>query len=114
MAYLIKLLSQEHSAENEEMLLIFYSEYSDSVLIRQLVTQVMTKWEAHYWLSDIKKTFSTMDARQRRTFILSSYFLGDEGKHWREHNKRNFNTIELLYRDWAADRANKGDLEKAL
>lgn len=113
-AYLIKLLAQEHSAENEEILLIFYREYSDSVLIRQLVTQVMTKWRAHYWLSDIKKTFSTMDARQRRTFILSSYFLGDEGKHWRDHNKKNFNAIELIYRDWASERVNKKDLEKAL
>lgn len=113
-AYLIKLLAQEHSAENEEILLIFYREHSDSVLIRQLVTQVMTKWKAHYWLSDIKKTFSTMDARQRRTFILSSYFLGDEGKHWREHNKRNFNSIERLYRDWAAERVGKKDLENAL
>ncbi|MDO6443607.1 RNA-directed DNA polymerase [Marinobacter sp. 2_MG-2023] len=113
-AYLIKLLAQEHSTENEEILLIFYSEYSDSVLIRQLVTQIMTKWRAHYWLSDIKKTFPTMDARQRRTFILSSYFLGDEGKHWRDHNKKNFNAIELLYRDWASERVNKKDLEKAL
>ena len=113
-AYLIKLLAQEHSAENEEILLIFYREHSDSVLIRQLVTQIMTKWQAHYWLSDIKKTFPTMDARQRRTFILASYFLGDEGKHWRDHNKKNFNAIELLYRDWASERINKKDLEKAL
>lgn len=114
-AYLIKLLAREHSAENEEILIIFYKGYYDSVLIRELVTQVMTKWSVHYWLSDIKKTFSTMDARQRRVFIIASYFLGDEGKHWRDHNKQNFNSVELLYRDWAADRANKTkDLEMAL
>lgn len=113
-AYLVKLISRDRNAENEAILSQLYGQYSDSVLVRHLVTQVMAKWGVHYWLSDQKKAFPTMNARQRRTFIVASYFLGDEGSHWRQHNKKNFNDLEVLYRDWAAARVATNDLADAL
>ena len=113
-AYLIKLISKDRSAENEAILSQLYGKYPDSVLVRHLVTQVMTKWGVHYWLSDQKKAFPTMAARQRRIFIIASYFLGDEGHHWRQHNRKNFSDLELIYRDWAAARVTTQDLADAL
>jgi hypothetical protein len=113
-AYLVRLISKDRSAENEAILAQLYGKYTDSGLVRHLVTQVMTKWGVHYWLSDLKKNFPTMDARQRRIYIISSYFLGDEGSHWRQHNKKNFSKLELLYRDWAAKRVTTKNLADAL
>lgn len=39
-----------------------------------------------------------MHPLQRRLLIVSSYILGDEGRHWREHNKKTFNFVEVIYR----------------
>lgn len=41
---------------------------------------------------------------ERRIFIIASYFMKDEGNHWRTHNKNGFSEFEILITDWAADR----------
>jgi len=52
----------------------------------------------------MKNQFNTLTMWERRSIIYSSYFLGDEGKHWREHNKNLFSKEEILIRDWFAER----------
>lgn len=114
LAYLVRLLAKENIAESQELLVELYGAHPDSILISALITQAMGKWEVHYWLSDLKRTFPTMNAWQRRVFIVCSYLLGDEGDHWRTHNKAKFNFIEVLYRDWAAKRKSAQTLSEAL
>jgi hypothetical protein len=46
--------------------------------------------------------------------ILSSYLLGDEGQHWRQHHKKQFNFLENIYKDWGAFRKNQNNLGNAL
>ena len=87
---------------------------TDSILITLVVTQAMAKWNTHYWLSELRRTFPTMTPWQRRLFIVSSYLLGDEGKHWLTHNKAKFNFIDELYRDWGGQRKSSRNLEEAL
>jgi hypothetical protein len=113
LAYLIRLLARENNAENQGLVAELYRSNPESTLIATLVTQAMGKWEVHYWLSDLKRTFPTMNPWQRRAFIVCSYPLGDEGNHWLNHNKAKFNFIELLYRDWAAKRKNNHTLTEA-
>lgn len=113
-AFVCKLISKDNSVDNQILLTKIYSKNIDSMLISLVVIQVMAKWNVHYWLSDLKRSFSTMNPWQRRMFIVSSFFLGDEGKHWRDHNKKSFNFIEQLYSLWAAKRKNANTLEKAL
>ncbi|HDU3529789.1 TPA: RNA-dependent DNA polymerase, partial [Klebsiella pneumoniae] len=86
----------------------------ESILVKNIVTQSMAKINSYAWLSDIKKNFAGMHPLQRRLLIVSSYFLGDEGKHWREHNKKSFNFIENIYKDWAGQRQTARNLEDAL
>ncbi|MDR4899268.1 RNA-dependent DNA polymerase, partial [Yersinia kristensenii] len=86
----------------------------DSVLITNIVTQAMAKCTVRPWLSDILKSFSTMNTLQRRTVIISSYLLGDEGGHWRDHNKKGFTFIEKLYTNWGAERCKSRNIEDAL
>ena len=74
----------------------------------------MIKWNVSYWLSDLKSKFSTMNTLQRRLFIIASYQLGDEGHHWRQHHKKAFTFIECLYKEWAAMRKQKNNIEDAL
>ena len=64
----------------------------------------MTNWNVYHWLVDIKNQFNTLTSWERRAVIYASYFLNDEGKHWREHNKKIFSKEEKLIRDWCSDR----------
>jgi hypothetical protein len=50
-----------------------------------------------------------MTKGERRAFIAASYALGDEGKHWRDNTKDQFDELEVLIRDWMAERKNRGD-----
>lgn len=114
LAYVARMLSKEDSQESILILGEIYNKNPDSILVKNIVTQSMAKLKFHPWLSDIKKNFAGMHPLQRRLLIVSSYFLGDEGKHWREHNRNSFNLIEKLYRDWAGVRHSSRNLEDAL
>ncbi|WP_449222611.1 RNA-directed DNA polymerase [Azotobacter vinelandii] len=114
LSYVVKLLAKENNVESQTVLIEIYNSNTSSMLITLVVTQAMVKWNTHYWLSDLKRTFPTMPPWQRRLFIVASYLLGDEGKHWMTHNKNKFNFIDALYRDWGADRKSRNDLEAAL
>ncbi|MEY8212908.1 MAG: RNA-directed DNA polymerase, partial [Colwellia sp.] len=114
LAYVVKLLAKNNSVENQTILTEIYKSNTDSILITLVVTQTMAKWNVHYWLTDLRRIFPTMNPWQRRLFIVISYLLGDEGKHWVTHNKNKFNFIDLLYREWGSKRKTTGNLEDAL
>jgi len=75
-----------------------------SALVKSNCLYSMTNLNNHYWLSDIKANFSTLSKWERRAFIASSYFLGDEGKHWRDNTKEQFLDLEIILRDWIASK----------
>ncbi len=114
LAYVARMLSKENTEKSTLILSEIYNRNPQSILVKNIVTQSMAKINSHAWLSDIKKNFAGMHPLQRRLLIVSSYFLGDEGKHWREHNKNSFNFIEKIYRDWASQRQTARNLEDAL
>jgi len=114
LAYVVKLFAKEDSVESQTVLTEIHKSNPDSILITLVVTQAMAKWNTHYWLSELRRNFPTMTPWQRRLFIVSSYLLGDEGKHWLTHNKANFNFIDHMYREWGALRKESRNLEDAL
>lgn len=75
-----------------------------SELIRTNCLYSMTNLNNSYWLSDVKTKFSTLTRWERRAFIASSFFLGDEGKHWREKTKEQFSSLEKLLSDWISSK----------
>jgi hypothetical protein len=113
-AYIVRLIAKEDSMENQIILTELYKKNLDSILVVNIITQAMAKCNVHYWLSDLKRIFPTMNSAQRRLFIISSYLLGDEGEHWRTHNKDKFNFIENLYKEWGANRKQLNNLRDAL
>jgi hypothetical protein len=101
--YIVQILSLRYSAEKETLLIKLFENETNHLLKRQIII-AMTNWNCHFWLVDIKNQFTTLTTWERRAVIYSSYFLGDEGKHWREHNKNIFSREEILVRDWCASR----------
>lgn len=105
LAYSLRVLSHVFSDENEDLLISVYRE-TDSRLIKKDIILIMAKWGADYWISDLKNRYNSLDVWEKRSFIMASYYLGDEGRHWRDHFKNEFTPIDLLYRDWVANKIN--------
>ena len=106
---MIQVLSIRHSQTKEELFVRLYETETNHFLKRQIIIS-MANWNCHYWLVDIKSQFTTMTKWERRAFIYASYFLGDEGSHWRKNNKNQFSEEEILLRDWYSNRIQSNNL----
>lgn len=103
LAYYLQALAGNQSQRKEEILIKLFDDIANP-LIRRLIILIMAKWGCFYWLSDVKNKYGAMSIFECRAFILASYFLGDEGKHWRDYTKPTWQRPELLIRDWFAER----------
>ncbi|MFA0961122.1 RNA-directed DNA polymerase [Roseivirga sp. BDSF3-8] len=104
--YIIQILSLKYSSEKESLFIELFESETSHLLRRQIIV-AMTNWDCHYWLVDVKNQFNTLTTWERRAVIYSSYFLADEGRHWREHNKKSFGEEEIIVRDWFKERKQK-------
>lgn len=103
LAYAVMLLAKRQSPESESLLQQVYAG-STSPLVRRYIILALAKWNAHYWLSDLKNTFSSLGPWERRAFIVASFSMTEEARHWREHTKKVFTPFENVVAKWAADR----------
>ena len=107
-AYTVRILSEQKSSENSEALVTLYNRFP-MPLVRRDVILTMAKWQEFPWLSDQINEFQGASPWEKRAFIIASFFMGDAGNHWRDHAKTQFNPFELLIRDWAAEKVQKGN-----
>src|SRR4029453_6447170 len=56
----------------------------------------MAKIGASYWISDVRARYALLSPWEKRSFIVASYLLADEGKHWRQHERAKFLPFALL------------------
>jgi hypothetical protein len=110
-AYLIRVLGKNHTTENEEIIAQLYKKFPNSILVKSWTMQVFTHWKLQFWLTDQKQNFPTMSKWERRIFIIASYFMKDEGSHWRSFNKKGFSEFEIIVRDWAAQKVSDKNWE---
>lgn len=103
LGYVIRVLAEDSSEETEVLLAKVFRE-STSMVIRRDVILAMAKRNSDYWISDIKRSYSGLTDWERRSLIIASYILEDEGRHWRDQIKKELSPIDELYRKWAADR----------
>jgi len=106
LSYFIQTLSIKHSQRKEEILVELFDKQT-SLLIRRQIIIAMANWECFYWISDIKQKYGALSEWEKRAFILASYFLGDEGNHWRQHTKKTWTPMDIIVRDWFSDKFKK-------
>jgi hypothetical protein len=104
LCYAIRLLACGQGPENEEILNKVY-ERTRSILIRRDIILGMARWRATYWLSDLRGQFRTFTPAERRAFLIGSFCLTDEGRHWRQHIAPELSPFESLVRDWASEKS---------
>ncbi|MCK4827340.1 RNA-directed DNA polymerase, partial [bacterium] len=105
LSYFIQVVGLRYTQEKEEMLVALFEAYSRP-LIRRLIILILANWKCHYWLSDLKLKYAGLSSWEKRAFLLSSYTLGDEGRHWRDHVKKTWSPMDIKVRDWFANRIN--------
>ena len=107
LAYAIRLVACYHSPEAEAALAKIYKLPTSSTLLRRDIILAMAKWKNWWWLSDLRSSFRSLSSAERRAFIVASYALRDEGKHWRQHTSGEFTPFEQLVQDWVSQKVNQ-------
>jgi hypothetical protein len=103
LAYAIRVLSNQHTQENENLLQQLYERRTSSMIRRDIIL-TMAHWRAWPWLSDLTNRFRELSGAKKRAFIIASYTLRDQGRHWRRHIRDELSPFEILVLDWASDR----------
>ena len=101
--FLIQLLSRRQSVDKENALIAMYQEHENQIL-RRMAIHALANWECGYFVEGELEKFSNVSPWMRRAMIVSSFPLGDFGKHWRHQKKNTFNEVEVLLCDWASER----------
>ncbi|MGB4057255.1 MAG: RNA-directed DNA polymerase [Alphaproteobacteria bacterium] len=102
--YACRVLSSDSCPENIELLTNLFIT-TESVMIKRDIILAMFNWRNDAWLSDLRSQFRAFPPPLRRAFIIGSYALGEEGSHWRQHNKGGFSDFEKLVQNWAASKS---------
>lgn len=107
LCFALRVLQHSHTEEVQQLLKELY-EVRTSEIVRRDIILIMALWSDWYWLSDLKNRYRQLGAAEKRAFLVASYSLRDEGKHWRSNVKRELNPFEKFVLDWACKRVNEG------
>lgn len=99
-----RIISKHKSIKNQNYLTNMF-EVQSNPLVRRDIIVIFSNWMNFPWLSMFRAKFAAASPWERRAFILASYSMSDEGRHWREHAKGRFDRFELLVRDWRSKRS---------
>jgi hypothetical protein len=100
-AYVVRVLSLVNSESTFQAIDQLNSNMK-SPLVKSNCIYAMTNLNNVHWLSDLKSSFSTLNTWERRSYIAASFYLGDEGHHWRKNISGQLNSFEQLLKSWVA------------
>lgn len=104
LSFAVRLIEHSNTPENQALLQQIHDN-SASPLVRRDIMLVMARWAEWPWLSDQRNRFRTLSGPERRAFILGSYILKDEGRHWRSHIQNELDPFERFILKWAGEKA---------
>lgn len=107
--FALRFLGEEPSQESETILNGVFKG-TGSGLVRREIVNLMCKWEALHWLSDIKTQFNVLGPWERRSFVIASHVMADEGRYWRDKARKGFSRVERLCDSWAEEKQKLGQL----
>lgn len=102
--YAIRLLSVDASDDTRQTLYRVFDNHANEGVRRDIIL-AMARWRDWHWLSDLRNRFRTLHDVSRRGFVVASYYLADEGAHWRRSSRRELTDLEKLISAWAETKA---------
>jgi Reverse transcriptase (RNA-dependent DNA polymerase) len=106
-AYVLRVLRHEQDEENYFLAGRMFGS-APPFLQRDIVIH-MHNWKNADWISEQRRQWANQHPWVKRSIVLSSYILQDEGKHWRRG--LSLNAFDSVAKDWMADRVQSGKLE---
>ena len=109
LSFMIRVLAGRRSIENELLLIRLYQSPhgfggASAPYVQRDIMLILARWSVKYWLSDQKNYIASAHPWVKRAFLVGSYELRDEGKHWRNANKASMSPFDMIVRDWVTDR----------
>lgn len=106
-AYSVRIIRRKRTVANQQWLTNLYSTATSSLIRREIIL-AFANWGNFPWLSMFRREFEAASPWERRAFVLASFSMGDEGKHWRSHTKRRFDDFERIAQLWGAEIVQRG------
>lgn len=107
LCFALRVLQHARTEVVQQLLKDLYEQRKSDIVRRDIIL-IMALQGDWYWLSDLRNNYRQLSAAERRAFLVASYSLKDEGKHWREHIKRELNPFEKYILSWAGERVGAG------
>lgn len=116
LAYMVRVLAQERRRENSDLLMRLYREPhgyagAPAAIVQRDIVLAMGRWRARFWLRDLKPHYGTMHPWVARAFLVASYALGDEGRHWRRAVRPTLSPFDSVVADWASTKSGQSSWE---
>jgi hypothetical protein len=106
LVYLLAVFGQRHTREKETVLIELYDRHQ-APLVRREIILIMAKWRVTYWLSDLLRRFGSLSKWERKSFLVASFYMNDEGEHWLRSIRRTLSDDETIIKDWYEARLNR-------
>ncbi|TBW34519.1 hypothetical protein EYW49_18200 [Siculibacillus lacustris] len=106
LCFALRVLQHSHTEEVQQLLRDIFESRTLEIVRRDIIL-IMALWDDWYWISDLRNHYRQLSAPEKRAFLLASYSLKDEGRHWRESIKKELNPFEKFILSWAGERTNK-------
>lgn len=113
LAYAIRVLGYDASLETATLMAELYKSNHDDMIRRDIICAMM-RTANRPWISNLKKNYNSSAPWEKRAFVVASYLLGDEGRHWRRAISNQLSPMDKLVNEWAADRKQANKLEGPL
>ncbi|MEH6491782.1 RNA-directed DNA polymerase [Halopseudomonas sp.] len=106
LSFALKVLGLDYSEESEILISSLYKKPLNMMIKRDIIL-MMAHRGADHWISNCRKSYSTLTVWERRAMLISSYILEDEGSHWRDSIKSDLNDFEKIVLKWTAESKQK-------
>ncbi len=112
LAYMIRVLSTVYAKESELLLIRLFNQphgfrSAPSPVIQRDIMLLLARWGARYWVTNQRSQFQHAHPWVRRAFEVASFTLEDEGRHWRQGQRRALPAYDQIVLEWASERINQ-------
>jgi hypothetical protein len=106
LAYAVRIMAVDPSSDTDQFLQDVYSRPGTDMMIKRNIVLAMARRGADYWLSDVLRRYATVTPWEKRALLVTLYVLGDEGRHWRNHNKTALSAVDQAFLEWLGSKNN--------
>jgi hypothetical protein len=106
LSFAIRVLSYDNSEETDSILINIFSE-TPLMTIKRDIILILAQHNADYWISDQLKKYNVSTPWEKRSLLIASYILEDEGREWRKRHK-NISDFDKILLEWAGKQKELG------